>query len=208
MSDYDGYDGTPRRGKSDHERVITSGAWLGTAAFTGAMCWVSAHVPYFAAWLVNTAVIMGVSYAMARWKQAWYAWLCFWGLALACALNALLKAATTWLDNPWSNATWALAWLAVGSWYWLVRSPRRQPPAPPQVLHVVHHVVHHVLHHGHGATVEWRADTPQVPSTAPWALGRRPVPKAIEPPRLSPEDLGARLGQLGRRLRDRSRRQP
>ena len=135
--------------KSDHERIVTSGAWWGTLAVTLAMMWLTTVVPYAVAWLVNSVVTIGVSYAMARWKRAWYGWLAFWGIVAVCALNGLLKAATTLLDAPWSGVTWILAWLLASSWYWLVRAPRRQSPATPQVSHVVHH---HVLHAPGGVT--------------------------------------------------------
>jgi hypothetical protein len=101
------------------------------------MIWVAAHVPYVVAWLANSAATAGVSYAMARWKRAWYAWLAFWVIVAVSVLNGLLKAATPWLDSPWSSASWVLAWIIVWAWYW-------HPPAPGQVTHVVHHHVFHV----------------------------------------------------------------
>ena len=115
---------------SDHDRVVTSGAWAGAMAAAAVLMWADNHMPYACAWLLNTAVVLGTAYGMARWKRAWYAWLCFWALAVICAAEGILKAATTLLDAPWSNATWVFAWLLVGCWYWLVRAPRRQPPAP------------------------------------------------------------------------------
>jgi hypothetical protein len=67
--------------KDDHGRVVTSGAWWGTIGFTAVMAWLSSKVPYAVAWTLNTAVVVTVSYAMARWKRAWYAWAAFWGIA-------------------------------------------------------------------------------------------------------------------------------
>src|SRR5208282_1381611 len=120
-------------------------------AVTCFMCWLSAKVPYIVAWLFNSAVTIGVSYAMARWKRVWYAWLSFWVIVAVCLTNGILKAATSLLDHPWSGASWIVAWVLVGSWYWLVRIPRLHPPKVPDVTHIVHH---HVLHGPDGQAVE------------------------------------------------------
>jgi hypothetical protein len=197
MTDGYGYDMPPRSagadGKSDHGRVVTSGAWLASMAAALLLTWADGRMPYICAWLLNTAAVLGAAYGMARWKRAWYAWLCFWALAAVCALNGLLKAFTPLLDSQWSSATWILAWLIAGCWYWLIRAPRRRRPAVPQEIHVIHH---HVLHDGRGAGAAWSmtAEVPQREVTAS-------APKALEPPRLSPEDnLGARVGRIRRQV--------
>lgn len=164
------------------------GAWCGAMAAAVAMTWLSAKVPYAVAWLVNSAVITGVSYAMARWKRAWYAWLAFWGIVAVCALNGLLKATTALLDSSWSGAAWLLAWAVVGCWYWLVRAPRRQPPEAPGEVHVVHH---HVLH-----PPGWTAAAEEIPA------GLRQLGRAG--PRMIAAPAAARLsGVMGRVRRAR-----
>jgi hypothetical protein len=206
---YDDYEYKPpeRPGRSAHDQVVTSGAWWGTLAFTLAMIWVAAHVPWVVAWLANSAVTAGVSCAMARWKRAWYAWLAFWVIVAVSMLNGLLKAATPLLDSSWSAASWILAWIIVWAWYWLVRIPRRHPPAPGPVTHVVHH---HVFH-APGAV--------QLPGAAP-AAGGVPVwtaeslPGTAVPPAGIPGrarraiESRARPGALAARIRNRAGRIP
>jgi apolipoprotein N-acyltransferase len=71
MGEY-GYDDKPPAAsgsKSDHERVVTSGAWLGAMAVAVFLCWAGAQVPYVCAWLINTAVILPATYAVARHKS-------------------------------------------------------------------------------------------------------------------------------------------
>jgi hypothetical protein len=117
MGEY-GYDDKPPAAsgsKSDHERVVTSGAWLGAMAVAVFLCWAGAQVPYVCAWLINTAVILPATYAVARHKRVWYGWLCFWVLVVVCAAEGIMRAATSWLDSPWSNAARVCAWLLVAA---------------------------------------------------------------------------------------------
>lgn len=179
------------RHQSDHDRIVSSGAWAGAFLFTVAMLWVSVKLPFALAWLINSAVVIGTSYLMARWKRAWYAWLCFWIIVGVCAANGLLKAATPWLDHPWSSASWIVAWVVVWSWYWLVRIPRRHPPAPPQVSHVVHH---HVVHGVQGVQLPAGVDVTAVPGVViPGEVeaGRR---REIEAPKVRGDGLRGLLG--------------
>lgn len=92
MTDDYGYDDTPRQpsgGRSDHERVVTSGAWLGALLVCASLGWADQQIPVFCTWLMNTMVIMTVAYAMAAWKQVWYGWLANWGLAACCAADRI-----------------------------------------------------------------------------------------------------------------------
>ena len=154
--------------------------------------------PYLLAWTVNSSVTIGVSYAMARWKRAWYAWLSFWLIVAVSLANGLLKAATPWLDSPWSGASWVLALVIVWSWYWLVRIPRLQPAAAAVERREVH-VFHHVIHHGQElpgwAAAEVTSDTAArkvITGTA----------RAIEPARGAGGFLGAvRIPRQGRHHR-------
>ena len=136
--------------KTDHDRVMASGAFWGMFAASLFMAWLAVTVPYIVAWLINSAIMVSVSYAMARYKRTWYARVSFWLIVAVCATNGTLKAFTPLLNNPWSSANWVIAWVVVGSWYWLIRLPRHRA-AEPAVSHVVHH---HVLHHPDGRVVE------------------------------------------------------
>jgi hypothetical protein len=195
-------------GKTDHDRVITSGAWWATAAFTALMAWLSVKVPYIVAWTVNTAVVCGVSYGMARYKRAWYAWLSFGAIAAVCAANGILRAATPLLSNHWSAASWVLAWITVWSWYWLIRIPRRHPPGHGDT-HIWHH---HVFHGAPGQAVplpEWADDVPPAPGmTVPGEVAGAPppgvagkMPKAIGGAAIQPSAFTGRRGELAARLR-------
>jgi hypothetical protein len=190
--------------KDDHGRIVTSGAWFGTLVVSALLSIADLHMPYILGWLLNTTVILGVSYVMARWKRAWYAWLAFWGLAATCLLCAILKAATPWLDGSWSSGTQAMAWLLVGCWYWLLRAPRKHPPKLADVTHIVHH---HVLHHPDGRAVEVGQSGPARHGTVPaeldvtaWpAVSQRRQPIALE-------NLASRPGPFPGRLREVIRR--
>jgi hypothetical protein len=195
-----GYDDTPpppSGSKSDHARVVTSGAWLGALLVCAFPGWADAQVPYVCAWLLNSAVILPATYAVARHKRVWYGWACFWVLAAVCAAAGIMRAATSWLDSPWSNAAWVCGWLFAWAFYWLIRAPRRQEPAVQQVVHVHHHVLHAGVQPGwDGAEVTQVSGTGMHPVTA---TSR----KAIAPAPLSPGDLGQRIGRLAGRIRDR-----
>lgn len=170
------------------------------------LCWADAQMPYSFAWLLNTAAILGVAYAMARHKRAWWAWGCFWVLAAVCATEAILKAATPWLDSPWSNASWVCAWLLVGAWCWLVRIARRRLPAVLREIHVIHHHLlhHHLLHHDAGTPPQRTPVTappvPQVPGVTPRpAIGGQWHAIAPYEPRAA--DPAVLLGRLAGRIR-------
>lgn len=185
--------------KDDHERIITSGAWFATLAVSSLLAIADAHMIYILGWLLNTTIILGVSYAMAKWKRAWFAWLAFWGLAAICVLCGILKAATPWLNGDWSGGTQAMAWLIVGCWYWLLRAPRLHPPAPPIEQHVWHH---HVVHGPDGQTVGWGQSMP-----GPVMGGAVPpqvdqgAPKALESYAVHPGAFIGRRGELLARLK-------
>lgn len=192
----------------DHGRVVTSGAWFGALIVSGLLAIADLHMPFVLGWLLNSSVILGVSYFMARWKRAWYAWACFYGLVAVCLLNGLLKAATPWLDGSWSAGTQTLAWLLVGCWYWLVRAPRKQLPKAPDVSHVVHH---HVIH-GPGPTLPPGIDVTQLPGVVHQVGTDEPIelpgrlPRAIEQAAVRPEAFIGRPGELSARLRAMWRR--
>jgi len=192
--------------QSDHERVASSGAWFGALAVSLAMVWVAAKVPYFVAWLLNSSITIGVSYVMARWKRAWYAWLCLWLIVAVSLANGILKAATPLLDNPWSSANWVLSWLIGWSWYWLVRIPRLHPPKLPDVTHIIHH---HVIHGPDGQAVEVGQYSTSLPGTLPVeldsagrpAVGRQRQPLALENLAVRPGAFIGRRGELLARLK-------
>ena len=120
-----------------------------------------------------------------------------------------MRAATSWLDSPWSNAAWVCAWLLVAAFYWLIRAPRRQDPAGPQVIVHVHH---HLLHPAIPAQQGWDgAEVTQVTGTgmhpvaaksrkaiAPAPLARRPRPAPRPARRQGPQAEGRQvMGRVG-----------
>ena len=156
MTDDYGYE--PARRQTDHDRVVTSGAWTGAILGMALVGWLDMHLPGLLAWALEWAVILGACYAMAAWKRAWYAWAAFWGMAALCPLAGILRLAGA-LDSAWSATAWWLACVMVFLWYWLVRIPRLQP-AVQAVARTEIHVFHHVIHHGAGLP---SADVTQIP---------------------------------------------
>jgi hypothetical protein len=145
VSDYD-YEAAPAAARTDHDRVVTSGAWIGAIAGISGLGWLDTHIPAWCAFLLNWTVILAVCYGMARWKRAWYAWLALWGMAATCVLCGILQLAGA-MDSQWSAASWWTACLMAFIWYWLIRMPRLHPVAEAIERHEIH-VVHHVIHHG------------------------------------------------------------
>ncbi len=174
-------------GRTDHGRVLDSGAFTGALIVSAFLAWADTKMPLLCAWLVNTAVILGVSWAMAAWKRAWYAWLAFWGMSVICVIDGCLDA-VAYRGTTAVAAVWPVACAYVFIWYWLVRSPRRQPPPPPQVIHVMHH------------GLPGQVTAVPVPVTAP---GRKVITgrviRAIE----SPASLPGAASRLASRTRKR-----
>jgi hypothetical protein len=132
-------------GMSDHDRVMSSGALLGTIAGMAGIGWLEIQLPALASWALEWAIILAVCCAMALWKRAWYAWAAFWGMAVLCPLAGILHLAGA-MTGQWSAASWWVACAMVFIWYWLVRMPRLQPAvqaAGRREIHVFHHVIHH-----------------------------------------------------------------
>lgn len=123
--------------------VTSSPAWWGIIPAGLLLIFADAHLPVMAGWALNTLAILSGAYVITARKRVWYAWAAFWGLAAICALEGILNLFTSVLSSPVSAATQVCAWVFLLIWYCLLRIPRRQPPAPPQVSHVVHH---HVIH--------------------------------------------------------------
>jgi len=87
MSDYES-------GKvSDHERVVSSGAWLGFGVGVGTLGWLDGHMPHVCAFLLNWMSVLAVCYFIAVWKRAWYAWVAFWGMAALCPIGGIMELA-------------------------------------------------------------------------------------------------------------------
>jgi hypothetical protein len=129
--------------QTDHDRVMTSGGWYGVLIGAAVLGIIDAHLPLMLGWTVNTLVVLGIAYAMAVWKRCWYGWLAFWGLVAMCAIDGGLDLfVQSWpYGNPLSIGIQAWAQVFIWIWYWLIRMPRRQTEAPPQVSHVIHHHV-------------------------------------------------------------------
>ena len=194
MSDLDGYgyDDTPARRESDHDRVIGSGAWTALTVFALLMCWADARLPPWAAFLLTWALVLPVTFGMAAWKRAWYAWAAWWGLVALCAFTAVADLATGLLSRPFGLVSDVSAVVFVFLWYWLIRMPRRQPAVAASVSHVVHHHVLHPAPGWAGAEVE-----------APAAVGElgQVAPRAITAGAVTPDGVAARLGALVARAR-------
>jgi hypothetical protein len=164
-------------------------SWLAAFVVAALLAIADTHMPHILGWLLNSSVILGVSYAVARWKRALAAWACFYALAALCALNGILAVFTSWLDGTWSTGTQIMAWLLVGCWYWLLQAPRRHLPEPPQVSHVVHH------HLVHDAAADWTAGAPVIDGQV---IGRE-LPRATPPKALEAATrASAFLGRRGR----------
>ena len=131
---------------SDHDRVLSSGAWLGAMAVMAACGWLDGHMPHACGFALNWAAVLAVCYGMAAWKRAWYAWAAFWAMAATCLVAGVLQLAGA-MAGPWSVACWCVASAMVFIWYWLIRMPRLQPAVQAVERREVH-VFHHVIHHG------------------------------------------------------------
>lgn len=113
------------------------------ASFAGMLVLVIAdtRLPYLGKWALNTTVILGVSWGIAKYKRNRAAWGCFAGLAAVCAMDPFLALAG--LMGVASPVCLAVVVAAVSVWYWLLRFGKVRPPAAPEAQHVfVHHVVH------------------------------------------------------------------
>jgi hypothetical protein len=133
--------------RTDHDRIVTSGAWTGAIVFMLAFGWLDTKMPAWAGFALDWTAILAVCYAMACWKRAWYAWAAFWGMAVTCLLcGALALAGVT--SNQWSAASWVLACVMVSIWYWLIRMPRKHPAVLAALERHEIHVFHHIVHHG------------------------------------------------------------
>ena len=162
---------------TDHDRIITSGAWTGAIAGIAGMGWLETYLPHLAAFALSWAAVLGVCYAMACWKRAWYAWAAFWGMAATCVLCGILQLAGE-MRGPAPAASWGVACLMVFIWYWLVRMPRLQPAVQAVVRHEIH-VFHHVVQELPGwASAEVTGPARKVIAGSTIA--------AIEPPRTDP----------------------
>jgi hypothetical protein len=199
MSEY-GYDYQPapgRAARTDHGRVVTSGAWIGAAAATAALGWLDMRMPAWCAFLLNWTVVLAVCYGMARWKRAWYAWLAFWGMAAICPVAGILQLAGL-MGGMSSAAVWWVASAMVFVWYWLIRMPRLRGAAEAIERREIH-VFHHVIHHGQELP-GWTAEA--VPAEDARKVTAGEV-RAISPPR---RDLLARARDAI--AGDRMRRRP
>ena len=170
--------------QSDHDRVVTSGAWLGATAFTLVMCWADAHIPHLLAFALNWAVVLGTCYAMAVYKRRWYGWVAFWGMAAACAVSAILQLAG-FMHGLLPMAGLVMACVICFIWYWLIRMPRWRPAVEAIERREVH-VFHHVIHHGQAPG--WAATQAARGAAAPvGAPARKVIPgnvvRAIGAPR-------------------------
>lgn len=133
--------------QSDHDRVLSSGAWFGAFVFACLMGWIDAQVPRWAGFLVTWTVIIAVFYAIARYKRAWYAWLSLYAtmaLFLVCITLNLIGV----LNNNLSFASFVVAGIGLFIYYWLIRMPKLQTVAAKEIHHI-HHVVHHGLPNGY-----------------------------------------------------------
>jgi hypothetical protein len=128
---------------TDHDRVITSGAWLGAIAGMSALGWSDTRIPHLAGFALNWTVVLAVCYAVACWKRAWYGWVAFWGMAAVCAAAGILQLAGL-MTGESSTAVWCVAVAMVAIWYWLIRMPRLQPAVRAVTRHEIH-VFHHVV---------------------------------------------------------------
>jgi hypothetical protein len=137
--------------QSDHDRVLSSGAWFGLFAGSLVMCWIEYKMPAWAAYLLTWAVVLPVTWFMARWKDIWYAWITWWGLVALCVAHGFIELLTPWFDGHYLTVgSLIFGQVFVGLWYWMIRIPRKQPAPQPQVAvsRQETHVYHHVIHHG------------------------------------------------------------
>lgn len=180
--DYDYLPPRQPRSKPGRERAISPAAMFGMLAVTVFLAWADTKMPKPFAWLMNTATILGTSFAVARWKRARLAWAAFWVLAVVCVIDGILGVAA--FEGSMASATvWLVTWAYVACWLLLIGVARRQPSRPPEEVHVVHH---HVLH--------GPAETDALTWTARPVASARP---AIEAPASGP---AAALRGLRRRL--------
>jgi hypothetical protein len=139
MSDEYGYE---RQRRTDHHRVVNSGAWLGFGLGVGMLGWLNGHMPHVCGFLLDWAAVLAVCYVMAAWKRAWYAWAAFWGMAALCVLGGIFQLLGL-LTSQWSTGSWVVGCGMCFAWYWLVRIPRWHPAPAPRETHIIHHIIHH-----------------------------------------------------------------
>lgn len=141
-------------------RVPSTGALVASAAGMGVLVIADTRLPYLGAWALNTTVILGVSWGIAKYKRNRAAWGCFAGLAAVCAMDPFLALAG--LMGVASPVCLAVIVAAVSVWYWLLRFGKVRPPAAPEVQHVVHH---HVVHGAQSPAVPVQAAPVTVPGS-------------------------------------------
>jgi hypothetical protein len=183
--------------KSDHERVVTSGAWLGATLFLLLMCWADAHIPHLFAFALNWAVVLGVCYTMAVYKRRWYGWVAFWGMAAACATSAVLQLAG-FMHGLLPTAGLLMACVICFTWYWLIRMPRWQPAVEAIERREVH-VFHHVIHHGQAPGMVTATTSSGEVADQPQKVIPGSVIRAIEAPRKAASLITAARGAVSRR---------
>jgi hypothetical protein len=172
--------------RTDHDRVITSGAWTGAIVFMSALGWLDTKMPTWAGFALNWTSVTGVCFAMAAWKRAWYAWLAAGAMAFLCPVAVILQltGVTTGVS---STGVWLLASAMVFIWYWLIRMPRKHPAVLAALerheIHVFHHVIHHFPQLPGWTTAEiTRETTAPIPAPGRKVIAGTAV-KAIEPGR-------------------------
>ncbi len=193
-----------RQRKTDHERVASSGAWLGFGLGVGLLGWADGHMPHVLGFLLNWSSILAVCYAMATWKRAWYAWIAFYGMAALCVTGGMLQL-LGYLTSQWSTGSWIVGCSMCAVWYWLVRIPRMHPPKLPDVTHIIHH---HVFHGPGSQVLDLGQHVPGLPGSLPAELGPdgRPAvgqqqPRALESYAVNPGAFIGRRGELLARLK-------
>lgn len=183
---------------SDHERVASSGAWLGFGLGVGALGILDTHMPHVCAFLLNWTFVLAACYFIAVWKRAWYAWVAFWGMAVLCPVGGIMELAGA-LSSQWSIGAWLLGCAMCFVWYWLIRMPRLQAAVQAVERHEVH-VIHHVIHHGQEIP-GWSAAPVAAPSRkvipAVAAKVIEPTRRAIEPARRAHNAVSGLLARKG-----------
>jgi hypothetical protein len=135
---------------SDHDRVVSCGAWFALIPIMLILGLIDKQVPQVAGWLLDWAIFLAVTVVIARWKRSPVAYAACAGMVAVSVFSAIYKTTFWSRGMVITQPDWYGGLGIMFCWYWLIRSGRKvQAPVPALAIqrseqHVYHHVVHHL----------------------------------------------------------------
>lgn len=103
---------------------------------------VAGHLPWIAAWLIETPVFIGGFAALTMFKRNRWGWLWTGYVVLVC-IAELFAAAS---GSSWAGGFWVAGGLIAAGWTCMLHLERNRKPEPAAPLPVQEIISHHVFH--------------------------------------------------------------